>query len=430
MIASEACPRFSVVVVSRGRPDHLRRALRAIRQLDYPAFEIVVVGDDQAVTVAREGPAQGVKVVACDQANISVARNMGVSEAAGEFCAFIDDDAVPEPMWLQHHSQGLRQTGAVASVGYVRGPDGIGFQSRFETIGSDGGSSEARPPDTRPFVPRDTGGRAVKLIGTNMVIRRDVLAELGGFDPAFRYYLDDGDLSFRLAAARRTAAVVPTAEVHHALAPSARRTARRTMRTLFDIGRSKAVFLRRHGDDDPVRAFPGFAEGQRRRLLSRMVQGLMEPRDVACLMATLRDGWADGMRSELGEIGAMTASAGEFRPVDAVPPGHEVFACRRIGQARALAAARRAVEIGCGRASVFCLALTGVPHSVRYTDDGIWLQTGGQFVPCDTTKWRFRWCRFAERLDVEKRRVANQRGLKESDSVARRVGPGGRVLCE
>ena len=38
--------------------------------------------------------------IAFDEANISVARNLGIMAAASEIVGFIDDDAVPEPTWL------------------------------------------------------------------------------------------------------------------------------------------------------------------------------------------------------------------------------------------------------------------------------------------------------------------------------------------
>ena len=41
-----------------------------------------------------------IKVGQCPEVNISKSRNMGIALAAGEIIAFIDDDAVPEPDWL------------------------------------------------------------------------------------------------------------------------------------------------------------------------------------------------------------------------------------------------------------------------------------------------------------------------------------------
>jgi hypothetical protein len=85
--------------------------------------------------------------------------------------AFIDDDAVPEPTWLTHHDSSLLESGATASVGFVRGPDGIRFQSRFHSIDREARTHDERADGESPFVPDLPEGRAVKLIGTNMAIR-------------------------------------------------------------------------------------------------------------------------------------------------------------------------------------------------------------------------------------------------------------------
>ena len=117
----EASQRFSIIVATRERPRSLLRTLRAIRQLDYPNFEVVVVGDalaDDALSGAEWG---WLRFVRFDQPNLSAARNAGVAAAAGDVLAFIDDDAVPEPTWLTHHGSSLLESGATASVGFVRG---------------------------------------------------------------------------------------------------------------------------------------------------------------------------------------------------------------------------------------------------------------------------------------------------------------------
>ena len=75
-----------------------------------------------------------------------------------------------------------------------------------------------------------------------MAVRRDVLAALGGFDPAYHFYLDETDLNMRLAQAGHATALCPRALVHHGFAASTRRRKDRVPADLFDIGASWAVF--------------------------------------------------------------------------------------------------------------------------------------------------------------------------------------------
>ena len=93
---------FSVIVSTLNRSASLARLLTALRcQRHAPHEVIVVVGpctDDtqQVLTKYRDY----ITIMHCETANISAARNLGASIAAGDILAFIDDDAVPEFDWL------------------------------------------------------------------------------------------------------------------------------------------------------------------------------------------------------------------------------------------------------------------------------------------------------------------------------------------
>lgn len=301
MTEYDAPPGFSVIVASRERPSELARCLTAIRELDHPAFEIIVVGCPAAADVVERTGGGQVEFLPFDEANLSKARNLGIHAARGDFCAFIDDDAVPVQLWLRHHEMALHQFRASASVGFVRGPDGVRFQSRFDTIDPGAETFEEAFQGDTPFLPDPGPERAVKLVGTNMVIRREVLKDLGGFDPAYRYHLEDSDISLRLRYAGHLTVVAPLAEVCHGLAASARRTSRRVPRDLTEIARSTALFLRRHYSGDVAAICQKVRSRERARLIRAMVDGRCEPRDVTRLLAMLDQGWAEGERLTLSE---------------------------------------------------------------------------------------------------------------------------------
>lgn len=400
---------FSVIIASRGRPGMLSRTLRAVRQLDYPDFEVIVVGDSAARKAVKAGGFDWVRLVAFDEPNLALARNLGVAASAGDVCAFLDDDAVPEPTWLTHHAAALDLTFSDASVGFVRGRDGIRFQSRFETIGRDSLSYPQASDGTAPFLPDLPEDHAAKLVGTNMVIKRRVLLEMGGFDPEFRYFLEDGDLSMRLAKTGRRIAVAPLAQVHHALAASSRRRHPRIPITLFDIGRSSAIFLRRHGRDGLSPGLRSVLRLQRERLDRLLVQGFLEPRDIAGLMETLEAGIRDGTVCRLVSLRPLIVTGEEFHPIRPQASGHRLYRSRLTDRRSVVDRAEQEVADGRLRASVISFSLTSWRHSVRYTEGGVWLHIGGQFRSGDG----FRWCRFASRLREEIARVAKIRAMDD-----------------
>lgn len=124
-------PPVSVVVVSRERPDALMRCLNGLAQLDYPLFEIVCVACPAGIAALSARPdAERIKTVVFDRPNISEARNLGITEAAGEIVAFIDDDAVPEPLWLWHLTAPFSEPNVAAKVDMLLAAMGFPFNGK------------------------------------------------------------------------------------------------------------------------------------------------------------------------------------------------------------------------------------------------------------------------------------------------------------
>ena len=190
----------SVIVVSRGRPQDLRLCLTSLEQLTHRNFEIVVVADEAGLAVVDDLGWKGrIKTVRVDEANVSVARNAGLVAAAGSVVAFIDDDAVAEPTWLSALTAPFSDRAVSAAAGFVRGRNGISFQWKAKSVDAAGYASDLDVDDGKISVLTPPAGNAIKTVGTNMAFRRDILAAIGGFDPAFRYYLEETDVNFRLA---------------------------------------------------------------------------------------------------------------------------------------------------------------------------------------------------------------------------------------
>ncbi len=400
-------PSVSVIVVSNGRPDALRRCLLALSQIDHPDCEVIVVADAASrPAIAASGLAAVIKAVAFDAPNISAARNAGLSQAAGDIVAFIDDDAVPEPRWLSHLTAPFDDPTVAAAGGFVRGRNGIDFQWRARLAFAD---AETTPIDVDYVMPTLMAGgprRAVKTEGTNMAVRRTTLLDLGGFDEAFAFYLDETDLNMRLALLGATTAIVPLAQVHHGFAASARRRADRVPRTLFQIGASLAVFLRKHGPAGRVTPTAARAH-QRRRLLRLMVSGRLMPGDVGRLLRTFDAGWAEGMTRAPAQHPAPPAPP-PFLRFPTGPRPHRVIQVRSWRAQAGRAAAAQAVRDG-AIVSLYILSPTALFHRVRFTESGVWEQTGGQFGKSDRSGRICQPWRAASRVQYEVARQQAQR---------------------
>ncbi|MEM6386012.1 MAG: hypothetical protein AAF668_11380 [Pseudomonadota bacterium] len=64
-------------------------------------------------------------------------------------------------------------------------------------------------------------------------------------------------------------------------------------------------------------------------------------------------------------------------------------------------------------ASVFSFSLTPCRHDMRDTQNGYWLHMTGVFGRRERSGLCLKWCRFAQRVDSEIRRVAKHRGISE-----------------
>jgi glycosyltransferase involved in cell wall biosynthesis len=88
-------------VCTRDRPSELRRCLGSLSKLRYSSFEVLVVDnastDSAAMALAREF---GARYVYDPVPGLSHARNVGACVSKGDFIAYLDDDAVADPDWL------------------------------------------------------------------------------------------------------------------------------------------------------------------------------------------------------------------------------------------------------------------------------------------------------------------------------------------
>jgi GT2 family glycosyltransferase len=399
--------RISVIVPSYGRPAALARCLRAVAQLRHQAIEVIVVADPDGLDAVAKLPfAERLTCLQQGQPNISNARNMGISRAAGEVVAFLDDDAVPEPTWACHIADAFANPTLDAVTGPVLGRNGISVQWGYMAVDTIGRDKKLAPNASVP------DGSALKLHGTNMAFRRAVFERIGGFDPAFPFFLDDTDFALRAAeAGGGGAAFLDGAVVHHGFAASCRRNSDRVPLSLFDIGASTAVFLRKHAPmADHGQIYRQLEADQRARLLRLARKRRLGPPEIRNLMESLQDGWTEGRTRSFGS-GNIHPASFAFRPLrEEVLPDMQVIGGPSWRRSRARRKAAELVAQGVP-VSLFLFEPTPRKHKVAFTAEGWWEQTGGVFGPADRTEARLQAWSLAGRIARERLRVKTPRGI-------------------
>jgi O-antigen biosynthesis protein len=397
--------RLSVIVVSWARPRALVRCLIALSQMRSSRFEVIVVADDDGRAALSMLPfADRISVIYQIVENISLARNLGIAAASGDVVAFIDDDAVPEPDWAETILAAFADDDLAAATGPVIGRNGISLQ--WGRMASDRLGRDRALDGTDASGPSET----VKLHGTNMAFRRRNLALIGGFDPIFRFYLDETDLAMRMTGIGAKLAYLPAMRVHHGYLASPRRRADRVPTDLTEIGASTAVYLRKHAPESLDMALESLVEHQRLRLL-RFARGRkIGPADMRDLLLTLRKGIAEGRSRNLSAPIPIPVTTGKFHPLrkDIPPP----MAIRdgwwhQGASLRATAAA----DVAMGQpVALILMEPSPRKHKIIFTDGGWWEQSGGLFGPRNRTETRLQFWRYSARVARERDRLFHPDG--------------------
>ncbi|MEK7090970.1 MAG: glycosyltransferase [Patescibacteria group bacterium] len=110
-------PKVSIIIPLYVISDRFFEDLIKFNNLDYPNFEILIVCD-QKVALPRFKKIKA-RLILTGQSNTGPAekRDIALKYAKGEFCAFIDDDAYPHPLWLKNAVPNFLDTSIVAVGG-------------------------------------------------------------------------------------------------------------------------------------------------------------------------------------------------------------------------------------------------------------------------------------------------------------------------
>lgn len=216
----------TAIVISRNRRDRLLRCLRHLRRLERPCRRVIVVDDasEDGTAAAVRSDFPEARVVRVERRlGPTAARNAGIRRAVeeGPFEAilFLDDDAFMEPGALKPLRDALAtdpRVGIAVPKAYQDLEAGrLHLAGELEV---DLGRARIRPvgagePDRGQHdVPR----RIQACSGFAMLVRREALERLGGFDERFaRPAWEDVDFALRCRDAGYEIAYVPAAVVEH-----------------------------------------------------------------------------------------------------------------------------------------------------------------------------------------------------------------------
>jgi glucosyl-dolichyl phosphate glucuronosyltransferase len=182
---------ISVVICAytEKRWNELIAAVASVQCQTLPPKDIVVVIDHNLGLLRRvqENLSGVIAIENAGDKGLSGARNSGWSTAQGEIVAFLDDDAIAEPDWLENLSACYAAAEVVGAGGKIvplwETSRLFWFPEEFNWVI---GSTYRGMPSKN--------ARIRNVIGANMSIRRNILTAVGGFRESFGFVKDTNTL--------------------------------------------------------------------------------------------------------------------------------------------------------------------------------------------------------------------------------------------
>lgn len=223
-------PTVTVVVPAYNAETTIGHCVAALRRqtFDEP-YEIIVVNDGSTDGTKKVAGEAGALVITTPNKRPAAARNTGIKHAKGTIICCTDADCLPHQEWLSQITAPFTDPTIVACKGTYASTQAQ-LVARFVQLEYEDKYDRLRTQETIDFI--DTYSAAY---------RRDVLLANNGFDEGFDY-LEDQELSFRLAARGYRMVFQESAVVDHLHSA----TITDYIRKKFVIGYWKAQVVRRY----------------------------------------------------------------------------------------------------------------------------------------------------------------------------------------
>ncbi len=185
-------PKISIIIPAYNEEQGIANTLRAVCDLDYPNFEVIVVDNnstDKTQEIAKKYP---VKIVYEERKGLLYARECGRINASGDIIANLDADCLPEKDWLSKCALLFSDPKVVAVSGPYDYFDGSPFFRNFSLFIQ----KYIYSAMNKILSISKRGGI---LIGGNNMIRASVLDEIGGYNTDILFYGEDTDTAKRVS---------------------------------------------------------------------------------------------------------------------------------------------------------------------------------------------------------------------------------------
>lgn len=243
----------AIVLVNWNQKDDLIECLTSISKLDYPNHSLIIVDNnskDGSIKEAKKVYKQRLKIIK-NKTNVgfAAANNIGIREALKEnfdYIMLLNTDTIIEKDALKNIINFMEEKKQIAALSPL-----ILFYQKKDTIWYAGGIIN---PNRRQFYHRgafqvnkgqfDKATEVDFLTGCCLVIKSNIIEQIGMFDERFFMYFEDTDLSFRLRNSGYKIYFYPNAKIWHKAAD--KKTHDRKVYYHYYMTRNKLYLLKRY----------------------------------------------------------------------------------------------------------------------------------------------------------------------------------------
>ncbi|MBE6816951.1 MAG: glycosyltransferase [Ruminococcaceae bacterium] len=179
--------KVSVIVPAYNVENHIAHCLTELVSQTLDDIEIIVVNDgskDNSKAVIEDFAARypdKIKAFTIENRGAAGARNYGLEQATGEYIGFVDsDDFAEREMFEKMYHKAKETNSDIVSCGYYRIVDGIGDKRGcypYPCFGHNVYDEPSLLVNNLPYI-------------WNKIFRRELVQQVGGFDPKLRIYED------------------------------------------------------------------------------------------------------------------------------------------------------------------------------------------------------------------------------------------------
>lgn len=242
-------PLISIVIPAKNAERTIKKCIDSILHLNYSNYEVMVINDGSADNTAKilvDYP--NIQILTTTGVGPAKAKNIGISQAKGEFVAFTDADCIVDTDWIVELLKGFINEKIVGVGGSQKSPsDDSAFGKKvhdfLNTFGFVSGymksASRMKLTNHNP--------------SCNVMYRKSILLELGGFLEGL-WPGEDVELDYRIKKKNGFLMFNPKAIVYH-YRPSDWRT---FCKMMFRYGRAQGYLVRKYGFFRKVHFVPIF----------------------------------------------------------------------------------------------------------------------------------------------------------------------------